>query len=62
MDEESIGIFGVLLIVTVLVMSQPGFPASHAMPRLPSVTWEDVMNVFNCDNHTSDACTVAMTQ
>lgn len=62
MDEESVGIFGVLLIVTVLVMSQTGFHPSYAAPSLAGVKWEDVVSAFGCDQQASDTCTVAMTQ
>lgn len=48
MDEESVGILGVLLIVTALVMSQTLLHKSEAAPRLPDVNWTDVVSVFGC--------------
>ncbi|HXY99308.1 MAG TPA: hypothetical protein VEI03_04865 [Stellaceae bacterium] len=63
MDEESIGIFGMLLIVTALVMSQTVFHHGYAAPALTTIKWEDVMNVFGCDQEAGDGgCTVAMNQ
>jgi len=61
MDEESIGIFGVLLIVTALVMSHP-LQKSYATPTLPEVKWADVVSVFGCGEKTSDDCYLAMSQ
>lgn len=63
MDEESVGILGVLLIVTVLVMSQASLHKSFAAPALPDVKWSDVVGVFGCSGQQSpDGCTLAMSQ
>lgn len=62
MDEESVGIFGVLLIVTALVMSQTLHPKHYATPRLPDVSWQDVVSVFACGQSASENCYLAMSQ
>ncbi len=62
MDEESVGIFGVLLIVTVLVMSQAAPFRSAATPVLAGINWGSVSSVFGCDEKPGDSCYVAMTQ
>lgn len=62
MDEESIGIFGMLLIVTALVMSQTVFHHGYTTPALAAITWENVTNVFGCDQKASDGCAVAMNE
>jgi hypothetical protein len=59
MDEESVGILGVLLIVTALVMSQGALHKTFAAPQLPSVSWSDVASIFNCDQPTLPACSLA---
>ena len=61
MDEESVGILGVLLIVTALVMSQ-SLHKPPVMPALPDVKWEDIVSVFGCSQGTGDTCYVAMSQ
>jgi len=63
MDEESVGLFGVLLIVTVLVLSQAG--SSHhgyAAPSLTAVKWEEIVSAFGCDPQTGDTCTLTTSQ
>jgi len=62
MDEESVGIFGVLLIVTALVMSQTVFLQGYAAPGVSGVKWEDVVSVFGCDQKAGDGCYLAMSQ
>lgn len=62
MDEESIGIFGVLLIVTVLVVNQAVFHQSVAAPSLAAINWENVVSVFNCDQKPGDSCYIAASQ
>lgn len=62
MDEESIGIFGMLLIVTGLVMSQTVFHHSYAAPAVTTIKWEDLVNLFGCDQKAGDGCSVAMTE
>ena len=61
MDEESVGIFGVLLIVTALVMSQ-SLHKPPAMPALPDIKWQDVVSVFGCSQSAGDSCYVAMNE
>jgi hypothetical protein len=61
MDEESVGIFGVLLIVTALVMSQ-SLHKPPAVPALPDIKWEDILGVFGCSQSAGDTCYVAMSQ
>jgi hypothetical protein len=57
MDEESVGLFGMLLIVTILVLSHPLSP-SHAMPAssLGTINWQDVLDAFGCKNASSQDC------
>ncbi|MGO8918743.1 MAG: hypothetical protein ACLQJR_22820 [Stellaceae bacterium] len=62
MDEESVGIFGVLLIVTVLVMSQTVFHRGNAAPVLTGVKWENVVSAFGCDPEAGENCYMAMRQ
>ena len=57
MDEESVGIFGVLLIVTALVMSQT-LQRTHAAPSLPDIKWQDVVSLFGCDQSSDNNCYV----
>jgi len=61
MDEESIGLFGVLLIVTAMVLSQ-SLQKPYAPPTLPQVNWEDVVSIFGCDKTDGDSCYLAMSQ
>lgn len=56
MDEDSVGILGVLLIVTALVMSQTVLHRSYAAPSLPDVKWADLMGVFGCNQLAADGC------
>ena len=62
MDEESAGIFGVLLIVTALVMSQTLFHRGNAAPVVTGVKWENVVSAFGCDQETGETCYMAMRQ
>jgi hypothetical protein len=61
MDDESLGLLGVLLIVTGLVMSQP-LHKTYATPSLPDVKWQDVVGVFGCAHKSGDSCYLAMSQ
>ena len=54
MDEESIGVLGLLLIVTALVMSQ-SLQKTHAMPML-AATWNGVVSVLSCSTEASPDC------
>lgn len=56
MDEESVGILGVLLIVTVLVMSQGPLHKSYAAPALHAITWTDIASVFGCSEPNGSDC------
>ena len=60
MDEESIGLLGVLLIVTGLVLSHQ-VQTSHALTQLHDVHWTDVVQVFGCGGEAAEqSCTVAL--
>jgi hypothetical protein len=61
MDEESVGLFGVLLIVTGLVLSHQ-VQRSHTLPQL-DMHWPDVVEVFGCGGEAAteqQACSVAL--
>jgi hypothetical protein len=62
MDEESVGIFGILLIVTVLVVNQAVFHQGIAAPSLAGISWENVVSVFGCDQKPGESCYLAMSQ
>jgi hypothetical protein len=62
MDEESVGILGVLLIVTVLVMSQTALHGRAAAPRLPDVKWTDLVGALGCGQSDTDGCTLTASQ
>jgi hypothetical protein len=62
MDEESVGIFGVLLIVTVLVVNQAVFHQGFPAPNLSAISWQNVVSVFGCDDQPGDSCYLAMSQ
>jgi len=57
MDDESLGLFGVLLIVTAVVMSHT-LHSGHAMslPSLPVIPWEEVANASLCGQETPQDC------
>jgi hypothetical protein len=60
MDEESIGLLGVLLIVTGLVLSHQ-VRTSQALPQLHDLHWPDVVEVLGCSGDASDrSCTLAL--
>lgn len=61
MDEESVGLFGVLLIVTALVLSHPLKPA-QAVAALPSVNWQDVVGAFSCGDAAAPDCYATLGQ
>jgi hypothetical protein len=60
MDEESIGLLGVLLIVTGLVLSHQ-VQRSQALPQLHAVHWPDVVEVLGCAGSEASerSCTLA---
>jgi hypothetical protein len=62
MDEESVGILGVLLIVTVLVMSQTALHGRETAPRLPDVKWADLVSTLGCGQSGGDSCSLAADQ
>jgi hypothetical protein len=62
MDEDSVGLLGVLLIVTALVMSQTALSKTYVAPTLPDLSWKHVASVFNCGYQPGQACTIAMGQ
>jgi hypothetical protein len=60
MDEESIGLLGVLLIVTGLVLTHQ-VQTSRALPQLRDMHWPDVADVLGCGSEASErSCTVAV--
>lgn len=57
MDEESVGIIGVLLIVTALVMSQAAPQKSYGASTLASaVSWTSVASLFGCGQSADVSC------
>ena len=63
MDDESLGLFGVLLIMTAVVMSHV-LHSGHAMslPSLPAITWEEAANASLCVQETSQDCESALSR
>jgi hypothetical protein len=62
MDEESIGLLGVLLIVTGLVLSHQ-VQTSRALPQLHDMHWPDVVEVLGCGGEASErSCRLALTR
>ncbi len=63
MDDESLGLFGVLLIVTAVVMSH-SLHSGHAMslPPLPAITWEEVATASLCGQETPQDCESALSR
>jgi hypothetical protein len=59
MDEESIGLLGVLLIVTGLVLSHQ-MQTSRAVPMLHDVHWPQVVDVLGCSDPSDRTCAVVM--
>jgi hypothetical protein len=59
MDEESIGLLGVLLIVTGLVLSHQ-VQSSRAVPMLREVHWPQVVDVLGCSDPADRNCAVAL--
>lgn len=53
MDDESIGLFGVLLLITAVFLAHP-FQVSR-MPAFPHVHWEDVVEAA-CSSGSADEC------
>jgi hypothetical protein len=62
MDEDSVGLLGVLLIVTALVISQTALSKSNVAATLPDLSWKHVASVFTCGYQPGEACTIAMGQ
>lgn len=61
MDEESIGLFGLMLIVTAMAVSQP-LLKHPVIPTLPDVPWENVLSVIGCGDIDSDNCYMTLAQ
>jgi hypothetical protein len=61
MDDEAIGLFGVLLIAAALVMTQP-LHRSHAMPMLPGVHWDQLASALGCVQDGGDGCEAALSR
>jgi hypothetical protein len=59
MDEESIGLLGVLLIVTGLVLSHQ-VQTSRNLARLHDVHWPDVVEVLGCSDAADRNCSAAL--
>ena len=59
MDEESIGLLGVLLIVTGLVLSHQ-VQHSRAVPMLQDVHWPQVVDVLGCSDPSDQSCAVTL--
>ena len=59
MDEESIGLLGVLLIVTGLVLSHQ-VQTSRTAPMLHDVHWPQVVDVLGCSDPSDRNCAVAL--
>lgn len=60
MDEESIGLLGVLLIVTGLVLSHQ-VQTSRTLLALHDMHWPDVVEVLGCSGEAAEAnCPVAL--
>jgi hypothetical protein len=63
MDEESFGIIGVLLIVTVLVMSQTTSHKSYAASALASaVSWTNAASLFGCAETADQSCPTSVSE
>ncbi len=61
MDEELIGLFGLVLIVTAMAVSQP-LLRHPVIPTLPEVQWENVLSVIGCGDFDADNCYMALAQ
>lgn len=61
MDEELIGLFGLVLIVTAMAVSQP-LLRHPVIPTLPEVQWESVLSVIGCGDSDADNCYMALAQ
>jgi len=60
-EDQAIGVFGILLIVTVLVFSNALRP-SYASSTLPSLHLQQVVSLFSCGEPDTDLCYQAMAQ
>jgi len=61
MDEDSIGLFGLVLIVTAMAVSQP-LLKHPVIPALPDVQWDNVLSVIGCGDSDPDKCYMALAQ
>jgi hypothetical protein len=55
MDEESIGFFSVLLIVTAIALTHP-FQLNRTMLTLPQMHWQSVVEASACDTDPAASC------
>jgi hypothetical protein len=60
-EDQAIGVFGMLLIVTVLIIGNALHP-SYAKSALPNLHLQDVVSLFNCGDSDTDLCYQAMVQ
>ena len=58
MDEESLGFFSVLFIVTAIALTHP-FQLNRAMLTLPEVHWQDVVEASACGPDAQPGCVEA---
>jgi hypothetical protein len=61
MDEESIGFFGVLLIVTAIALTHP-FQLNRSMPTLPEMHWQEVVDAATCGPDNVQDCHQTVTR
>jgi hypothetical protein len=61
MDDESIGLLGVLLIMTVIVLSHP-LQAKITLPLQGEGRWLDLAEVFACQQASPRDCRPAQTE
>ena len=61
MDEESVGKFGLLLIITALVMSQ-SLRHTHAMPALPDLKFPGVVAALSWPSDADANSAAALSQ
>ncbi|HEV8026781.1 MAG TPA: hypothetical protein VGP50_05095 [Stellaceae bacterium] len=56
MDEESIGFFSVLLIVTAIALTHP-FQLNRVVLTLPDIRWQDMVEASACGPDVAAGCT-----
>jgi hypothetical protein len=55
MDEESIGFFSVLLVVTAIALTHP-FQLNRAMLTLPDIHWQNMVEASACGTDNVPGC------